>query len=119
MYLGIDIGTSAVKALIVDEAGQVQAQAQVPLSLSRPQPLWSEQDPTQWWQATQVAVESLDRSLRRSVRAIGLSGQMHGATLLDAHDRPLRAAILWNDGRPPPSALDVHQEFSTQQLNRS
>jgi xylulokinase len=99
MYLGIDIGTSAVKALIVDDEGQVRSQTQAPLTVSRPHPLWSEQDPTQWWQATEIAVGSLDRAFRNSVRAIGLSGQMHGATLLDDRDRPLRAAILWNDGR--------------------
>lgn len=99
MYLGIDIGTSAVKALIVDDQGQVLAQSHAPLTVSRLRPLWSEQDPAQWWQATQQAVLALDPDLRRAVRVMGLSGQMHGATLLDGRDRPLRPAILWNDGR--------------------
>lgn len=99
MFLGIDIGTSAVKAVIVDETGRVRSQAHAPLTVSRPQPLWSEQNPFQWWQATQDAVGRLDHSFRRAVRAIGLTGQMHGATLLDDRDEPLRPAILWNDGR--------------------
>ena len=99
MFLGIDIGTSAVKALIVDDQGEVQVQAQAPLTVSRPHPRWSEQDPEHWWQATQQTVAALPSSLRSAVRAIGLSGQMHGATLLDREDQPLRPAILWNDGR--------------------
>lgn len=99
MYLGIDIGTSAVKAVLVREDGAVAAQASAPLEVSRPRPLWSEQNPEHWWQATGAAVAALPADLRRAVRGIGLSGQMHGATLLDARDRVLRPAILWNDGR--------------------
>jgi xylulokinase len=99
MYLGIDIGTSAVKAALIDAAGSVLDQASAPLSVSRPRPLWSEQDPADWWSATNSAVSDLKLPLRKSVRAIGLSGQMHGATLLDNSHRALRPAILWNDGR--------------------
>ncbi len=99
MYLGIDIGTSSVKAILMDEVGLVVEQASAPLAVSRPQPLWSEQDPTDWWAATNRAVSDLDLQKRRAVRAIGLSGQMHGATLLGTDNRPLRPAILWNDGR--------------------
>lgn len=99
MYLGIDIGTSAVKAVLVDGSGNVVGQQIAPLTVSRPRPLWSEQDPDAWWQAANAAVGALDATGRRAVRAIGLSGQMHGATLLDSKDRPLRPAILWNDGR--------------------
>lgn len=99
MYLGIDIGTSGVKAIVLDDNGVVVAQASAPLSVSRPQPLWSEQDPQDWWQATGLAVSHLPASARQRVTAIGLAGQMHGATLLDAEDKPLRPAILWNDGR--------------------
>jgi len=99
MYLGVDLGTSSVKAVIVDEAETLIAQASAPLAVSRPQPLFSEQDPTHWWTATVEAILRLPADARASVKAIGLSGQMHGATLLDAADRPLRPAILWNDGR--------------------
>lgn len=99
MFLGIDIGTSAVKAVVINEGGEVAAEASAPLQVSRPQPLHSEQDPDDWWAATNQAVRSLDARQRKAVRAVGLAGQMHGATLLDSADRPLRPAILWNDGR--------------------
>jgi len=99
-YLGIDVGTSAVKAVLLRESGEVTDQASAPLEVSRPRPLWSEQDPDDWWRATDAAVRQLAaRGATRGVRAVGLSGQMHGATLLDAGLRPLRPAILWNDGR--------------------
>lgn len=102
MYLGIDLGTSEVKLLLLDSAGQIVGQAGAPLSVSRPQPLWAEQAPGDWWQATESAVARLRQSHPQAfaqVRAIGLSGQMHGAVLLDGQDQVLRPAILWNDGR--------------------
>jgi len=99
MFLGIDIGTSGVKAVVLDEHGSVVGQGTAALTVQRPHPLWSEQDPDAWWKATIAAVQAIDPSVRRSVRGVGLAGQMHGATLLDADDKPLRPAILWNDGR--------------------
>lgn len=99
MYLGIDIGTSGVKALLMDDDGLVVAQQMASLTVSRPQALWSEQQPDDWWAATEAAVCALDPTLRSQVIGIGIAGQMHGATLLGADDRPLRPAILWNDGR--------------------
>lgn len=99
MYLGIDIGTSGVKAVLMDEAGMVVEIATSALSVSRPHDLWSEQDPADWWAATNSAVSDLDLKKRHAVKAVGLSGQMHGATLLGNDDRALRPAILWNDGR--------------------
>src|SRR5215472_1862867 len=99
LFLGIDIGTSAVKAVVADESGLVVGQASASLSVSRPHPNWSEQLPDDWWEATNAAVLALDAGLRGAVAAIGLSGQMHGATLLGRDNRPLRPAILWNDGR--------------------
>jgi xylulokinase len=98
MYLGLDIGTSAVKAVLTEQ-GRVVADASAPLPISRPQPLWSEQDPADWWQAAQAAILALPADQRRAVRGVGLAGQMHGAVLLDACDKVLRPAILWNDGR--------------------
>ncbi|HEU4486693.1 MAG TPA: xylulokinase [Povalibacter sp.] len=109
MYLGIDIGTSSVKAVIVDEHDVVVEQASAPLSVSRPQASWSEQDPADWWTATNAAVKALPAKARRGVLAVGLSGQMHGATLLDAQDRPLRPAILWNDGRSEKQCADLER----------
>lgn len=99
MYLGIDVGTSGVKAVIVGEGGNVLAQATAPLEVSRPHALWSEQSPDDWWTATRAAVLGLPANLRAGVQGVGLAGQMHGATLLGADDRVLRPAILWNDGR--------------------
>ena len=102
MYLGIDLGTSSVKAVIVDDEQQIVGQTIEALGVQRPQPLWSEQDPDEWLRATGQALDALHRTHATAlsgVRAIGLSGQMHGATLLDERDRVLRPAILWNDGR--------------------
>ncbi len=99
MYLGIDIGTSGVKAVLVDDAGAVVGESRAPLSVSRPHPLWSEQEPADWWSAVNTAVAQLDSAPRRKVRSVGLTGQMHGAVLLDKSRRVLRPAILWNDGR--------------------
>ena len=99
MFLGIDIGTSGVKAVVLDEHGAVVAQSTAALTVQRPQPLWSEQDPEAWWAATTAAVQAIPAAVRRAVRGIGIAGQMHGATLLGADDTPLRPAILWNDGR--------------------
>ena len=109
MHLGIDIGTSSVKAVLVDARGAIVTQAAAPLEVSRPKPGFSEQDPEGWWQATVKAVRTMPPAARAAVRAVGLSGQMHGATLLDGEDRPLRPAILWNDGRSANECLDLER----------
>jgi xylulokinase len=109
MYLGIDIGTSAVKCAVIDAGGAVVDQASVPLNVSRPRPLWSEQNPTDWWSAANDAVGGLRSASREAVRAIGLSGQMHGATLLDRNQQVLRPAILWNDGRSAQQCVELEQ----------
>jgi xylulokinase len=110
MYLGIDLGTSALKALILADDGHVVAQHSAPLEVSRPHPQWSEQSPADWWRALALALGELARthgSALRAVRAIGLSGQMHGAVLLDAAGEVLRPAILWNDGRSEPQCREL------------
>ena len=99
MFLGIDIGTSGVKAVALDETGALAGQGTAALSVQRPHPGWSEQDPEAWWRATTAAVQAIDPAVRRAIRGIGIAGQMHGATLLGDDDRPLRPGILWNDGR--------------------
>ncbi|HUN42118.1 MAG TPA: xylulokinase [Acetobacteraceae bacterium] len=100
MHLGLDLGTSGVKVVLLNDAGAVVGQATAANPISHPRPLWSEQDPADWWHAAEVAVVALRREHDLAqVRGIGLSGQMHGAVLLDAADQPLRPAILWNDGR--------------------
>ncbi|SEO64875.1 xylulokinase [Duganella sp. CF517] len=102
MYLGIDLGTSEVKVLLIDAQQRTVASAHAPLAISRPMPQWSEQDPADWWQATKTALHAIAGSHPRdmaALRGIGLSGQMHGTVLLDAAGRVLRPAILWNDTR--------------------
>src|SRR4051794_9885744 len=101
-YLGLDIGTSAIKAVLVDEQEAVLATSSVPLTIDRPHPLWSEQSPQDWWTGVSSAVAELARCAPdawRETAAIGLSGQMHGSVLLDRAGAVLRPAILWNDGR--------------------
>lgn len=100
MYIGIDLGTSGVKVILLNEQGEVVASQTEKLTVSRPHPLWSEQEPEQWWQATDRAMKALGQQHSlREVRALGIAGQMHGATLLDKRQQVLRPAILWNDGR--------------------
>ncbi|MEO6918505.1 MAG: xylulokinase [Collimonas sp.] len=102
MFLGIDLGTSELKAMLVDGDNQPIASSAVKQGISRPYPLWSEQSPESWWQATCEALDQLRTAAPgafAAVRAIGISGQMHGAVLLDARRRVLRPAILWNDTR--------------------
>lgn len=101
-FLGLDIGTSAVKAVVVDNAGLLLAEAAAPLRINHPRSGWSEQNPDDWITAVEACCAALHRELGtawKSVQAIGLSGQMHGAVLLDKELKPVRPAILWNDGR--------------------
>lgn len=112
-YLGIDIGTSSVKAMLTDEDGGVLATASSPLSVSRPQSGWSEQDPGSWLAACESALLALKDGAPAAYAAasgIGLSGQMHGATVLGADDEPLLPAILWNDGRAADEAAELDAE---------
>lgn len=102
-YLGVDIGTSGVKALLIDRAGKPLGEATAKaVEPTRPHPGWSEQNPADWWNATLEAIDKLSKAHpaeMAGVRGIGLSGHMHGATLLDKDDEVLRPCILWNDGR--------------------
>jgi xylulokinase len=112
MDLGIDIGTSEVKVVLVDDAQRVVGQSHSPVAISRPHPLWSEQDPHDWWTATVAALAALREAHPKeyaAVRGLGLSGHMHGATLLDAQDRVLRPAILWNDGRSEAQCAELER----------
>ena len=103
--IGLDIGTSAVKALAVDEEdGAMLARAEVEYPLSTPRPGWAEQDPEDWWRATEQALAALGVD---EVAGIGLSGQMHGLVALDAADRVIRPAILWNDGRTAAECAEI------------
>ena len=114
MHLGIDIGTSGVKVVLMDEHDRAVADAAAPLAMQHPKPLWSEQAPQDWWQSVTTALDALatgSREAMGSVRSIGLSGQMLGVTLLDAADAPLRPALLWNDGRASAECAELHRRF--------
>jgi xylulokinase len=108
MYLGLDLGTSGVKAILIDDDQTVQASANAAIDVSRPHPGWSEQDPADWIAATAAALAELaSKADLSAVRGIGLSGHMHGATILGPDDRVLRPCILWNDTRSHAEAAEL------------
>ena len=102
VFLGIDIGTSGTKTLAIDPEGTILASAMETYPCYVPKPMWSEQDPEDWWQGTIRSVRCVMEKAGLKpgeVKAIGLSGQMHGSVFLDKQDKVLRRAILWNDQR--------------------
>lgn len=108
MYLGLDLGTSGLKGLLIDESQAVLGEASADLVVSRPEDGWSEQDPASWIAAAEDVFDQLAAAFDLSaVKGIGLSGQMHGATLLDASDQVLRPCILWNDTRSHLEAAEM------------
>ncbi|MGR9078211.1 xylulokinase [Rhizobium leguminosarum] len=116
MYLGLDLGTSGVKAMLIDGDQKIVGSANGSLDVSRPHSGWSEQEPAHWVRATEEAVAGLKAKHPKelaAVKGIGLSGQMHGATLIDASDKVLRPCILWNDTRSyvEAAALDADPRF--------
>ncbi|MBX4907603.1 MULTISPECIES: xylulokinase [Rhizobium] len=116
MYLGLDLGTSGVKAMLIDGDQKIVGSANGALDVSRPHSGWSEQEPAHWVRATEEAVAGLKAKHPKefaAVTGIGLSGQMHGATLIDASDKVLRPCILWNDTRShvEAAALDADPRF--------
>ena len=118
-YLGIDVGTTAVKALVVDELGSVVGEAESSLDVSVPQPGWAEQNPSDWWQGTVNAVRAACAQAGvREVKVIGLSGQMHSSVVLDESDRVLRPAILWNDVRTTAQCRSINDRVGKEGLRR-
>ena len=114
MYIGIDLGTSGVKVVLLNDKQHILATVSQPLPISRPHPLWSEQNPQDWWNATDQAMLQLSQQHDLShVQAIGLTGQMHGATLLDKSDKVLCPAILWNDGRSYAECAELEKRVPT------
>jgi xylulokinase len=114
MFLGIDLGTSSVKAVVVDGEQRLIASSSAPLVISRPRELWSEQDPEDWWGAVEQAAGQLRHEAGTAwtgIQAIGLSGQMHGLVLLDEAGVPLRPAILHNDGRAFAEADELNRKL--------
>jgi len=108
--VGLDVGTSAVKGVAIDEEGRVLATASAEYPLSRPQPGWSEQDPEDWWRATEDVLGRLPDG------PVGLSGQMHGLVVLDSEQRLLRPAILWNDQRTAAECAEIEEGIGLRQL---
>jgi xylulokinase len=108
MYIGLDLGTSGLKGIVIDDAQVVLAEATAPLSVQRPHDGWSEQMPADWITAAEAVLDSLAGQVDMgAVRGIGLSGHMHGATLLGADDAVLRPCILWNDTRSAAEAAEL------------
>ena len=107
MYIGLDLGTSGLKGVLIDDDQRVLAEATAPLTVSRPHEGWSEQSPADWIAAAEAVMDQLGARGLAEVRGIGLSGQMHGATLLDAADDVLRPCILWNDTRSHLEAAEL------------
>lgn len=109
-YLGIDIGTTGTKTLLIDAEGRVLAEANAGYPLEQPRPGWTQQDPEDWWQATIKTVRGVMTKAKLSpgdVAAIGLSGQMHGSVFLDKHDQVIRPALLWNDQRTAAECAEI------------
>jgi len=109
-FLGVDVGTSGVKAILVSTTGDVEAAAITPLELSTPEPGWAEQDPEAWWQASVASIRSvLAAKPRATVASIGISGQMHSSVFLDASGDVIRPALLWCDGRTTAECREITQ----------
>ena len=115
--LGIDVGTTSVRALLVDTEGVVRGQASAPYPTLRPQPGWTEQEPEAWWQACRIAVRELKaQGLLKDVKGIGLTGQMHGSVFLDSRCKVLRPAILWNDQRTAAEVAEIEEHVGLRRL---
>jgi xylulokinase len=112
MFLGADLGTSGIKVVLTNNTGDIVAMASSDFEVSRPKPLWSEQNPQDWWIGFCSAMGELCSQHDLSeVRALGLAGQMHGATLLDADNQIIRPAILWNDGRSEAQCKELEKQI--------
>jgi xylulokinase len=116
-FIGIDVSTTASKAIVIDEQGNVVASQGNPHRLSTPRPLWSEQDPEDWWEATCASLRTVLQQISPDdIAGIGLTGQMHGLTSLDGNGKPLRPAILWNDGRSGPQCQEITEKVGASRL---
>lgn len=115
VVVGLDVGTSGTKGLALTEDGTIAARAEVAYELSTPHPGWAEQDPEDWWRAAEAVLDALRREAGAPV-GIGLSGQMHGLVALDAADRVLRPAILWNDQRTAAECAEIEATLGFEQL---
>jgi xylulokinase len=118
-FLGIDVSTTATKALLISANGQVLATASAEYSFETPRPLWSEQHPDLWWNGTQKSIHAVLQKSGISpdeIGGVGLTGQMHGLVLLDAKGKVLRPAILWNDQRTQAQCDEIHQRIGREKF---
>jgi len=118
-FLGIDTSTTGSKALIIDEGGNVIGAASSPHTLQTPRPLWSEQDPREWWEAVSASIRSVLEKAGiggEQIGAVGLTGQMHGLVLLDEAGNVLRPAILWNDQRTQSQCDEIHARLGREKF---
>lgn len=106
-FLGLDVGTGGVKAILVSRAGDVVAAATAPLSLHTPRPGWAEQEPEEWWQASRAAIRGVLERRPADVAAVGISGQMHSSVFLDRTGAIIRPALLWCDGRTTAECREI------------
>ncbi|MBQ7069367.1 MAG: xylulokinase, partial [Synergistaceae bacterium] len=116
-YIGIDLGTSAVKLLLADEKGNILNTVSEEYPISFPKPGWSEQNPEDWLKAVEKGMKTLTKDIDKSkVSGIGAGGQMHGLVILDENDKVLRPAILWNDGRTQEETEYLNNVIGTDKL---
>lgn len=118
LFIGLDLGTSGAKGIVVDDRGQIVASATRDYPLLLPRPGWTEQDPDAWWQAAIGILRELTAAIPSPPRAMGLTGQMHGAVFLDQSDRVIRPAILWNDQRTARECEAIDARVGTQRIRR-
>jgi xylulokinase len=119
--LGIDVGTTGAKAVVIDASGAVVGSATAEYGLSTPQPLWSEQNPADWWNGTQTAIRGAladSGIMGDAIAGMGLTGQMHGAVFLDNEDQVIRPAMLWNDGRTAAQCDEITERVGAERLIR-
>jgi len=118
-YIGADLGTSALKLLLVDSCGKIVKMATRSYPVQYPRPAWSEQNPEDWWSAFLSGVKELTSAIDRSqIKAIGVGGQMHGLVVLDENDNVIRPAILWNDGRADKETAYLNEVIGKEKLSQ-
>ena len=117
-FIGLDIGTSGVKALLITEQGNILSSATEEYPLYAPFPLWSEQDPEDWWQASIKVLRKVASQVATpsEITAIGLTGQMHGSVFLDAEQQVIRRALLWNDQRTAAECQQITHDIGMEKL---
>lgn len=116
VHVGLDVGTGGTRAVAVDEAGEIVAEASAEYPLRSPRPGWTEQDPSDWWEGAKAALGRVAAEVGDGVAGIGLTGQMHGSVFLDSSDEPIRPALLWNDQRTGRQCEEITEKVGAERL---